>query len=142
MSNMHQFDKMKPVIIIPPDTISDDDIKLLRENNLCVVVAQDPSAVKFLDPIPAQLQRTKIEQAAIMFSRKLLARGTYDGQTRANFTAMFFDLLVAGTPLDPEPSQEEKEKAEFRSAKYEEIRRLAREEAKAERAKAKTSAQK
>lgn len=46
---------MKPIIILPPNTMTDENIQLLRDNDLCVVVAEDPAAVKFIDPLPTML---------------------------------------------------------------------------------------
>lgn len=128
---------MKPIIILPPDKMSPDDIKMLRDNEICVVVASDPSAIKFLDPIPAASSRTKIEDAAIRLSRKILNTGCYDENTRANFARMYVELLAEGTPLDSKPSQAEQERQIFDAEKRNELQRLAREEAKAERAAAK-----
>src|SRR5690349_8957379 len=99
--------RMKPIMLLPPETIDDEGIKLLRENGLCVVVAKDPARVKFLDPIPSIAQRTKIEDTAIRLSRKLLDRDTFVGGSpgyaksfsRSEIAQMFVDLLVAGTPL-------------------------------------------
>jgi hypothetical protein len=52
---------MKPIVILPPGAMSKEDIDRLRNNNLCVVEAQEPGLVKFLDPIPAISSRTEIE---------------------------------------------------------------------------------
>lgn len=126
-------EKMKPIIILPPETMSPEDIKSLQENHFCVVVASDPSKVKFLDPIPAISSRTAIENSAIQLSRSILRGDIYRDQ-RHHFAQMFMDILVKGTPLDPQPQKEEVERNIFDNAKADEIRRLAREEAKAERA--------
>lgn len=124
---------MKPIIILPPNTVSADDIKLLRENELCVVVAENPSLVKFVDPIPAQSSRTEVEKAAIQLSRKLL-NGQTDMSTLTNYrgsiAALFVDILMNGTRLD----------ARFEMMKDQELRELAREEARAERKAAKAAA--
>jgi hypothetical protein len=56
---------MKPMIILPPGVMDDENIKLLRENDICVVVAEDPAKVRFVDPIPAASNRAQMEQAAI-----------------------------------------------------------------------------
>lgn len=126
---------MKPIIILPPDTMSADDIKLLRENDLCVVVSNDPAKVKFVDPIPAASSRNEIENAAISLSRVLLNAqwGSYttdDRISRATIARIYCDLLTKGTPLASsyrDPAAVEKEI--FDSAKADEIRRIAREEA-------------
>lgn len=130
---------MKPMIILPPDAMSAEDIAELRKNHLCVVVAKDPALVKFVDPIPAQSSRTDIENAAIQLSRKMLTGDLYDSETKKDFAREFVDILVRGTPLDSRPTQAEHEKAVFNAAKDDELRRLAREEAKAERAAAKAA---
>lgn len=126
--------KMKPVIIIPPETVSPEDVALLRENGLCVVVASDPAKVKFLDSVPVQASRTEIEHAAIQLSRRLLKGELVGTDYRKNITALYVDLLVKGTPLDPDPPRAEREREIFDATKADELRRLAREEAKAERA--------
>lgn len=96
---------MKPIIIIPPDTMSEEHIKLLRENDLCVVVAKDPSKVKFVDPIPAMSSRTQIESAAIKLSRILLnkqwghvSQSNLIGQDE--FSKLYVKLLIEGTQLE------------------------------------------
>jgi hypothetical protein len=133
---------MHPIIIIPPNTMSEADIKMLRDNELCVVVAKNPAAVKFLDPIPAAGQRTQIEAAAIKLSRILLngqwANISNASQIgRSEFARLYVELLTEGTALDRNGSREEQERRYFGEAKLDELRRLAREEAKAERAAAK-----
>lgn len=124
---------VKPIIILPPDAMSADDIKLLRGNELCVVIAKNPALVKFVDPIPAISSRTEIETAAIRLSRRLLNGAVYDENARGTFAKMFVDILIQGTALDKNGTQEEKEQAVFDAAKTAELQRLAKEEAKAER---------
>jgi len=128
---------MKPMIIIPPETMSPEDIGLLRENGICVVVSANPAAVKFVDPIPAMSSRTTIEDAAIKLSRKLLAGELVGGDYRKNIATLYVDILSKGTPLDVNGTKEEQEARVFDSAKRDELVRLAREEAKLERAAAK-----
>lgn len=55
---------------------------------------------------------------------------------------VYIDILMQGTPLSNEPSKEEKEKRIFDDAKHDELRRLAKEEAKAERLAARQAIQK
>lgn len=126
---------MKPMIILPPDAMSDEDIQMLRNNGLCVVKSKIPANIKFIDPIPSVSCRTQIEDAAIKLS-KMLVNGSWTGSSclnRSDFCRFFMEFLVNGTPLDPYP-KEEQEKKIFDNAKAEELRRLAREEARAERA--------
>lgn len=117
--------------------MSAEDIKTLRDNGICVVVATDPAKVKFVDPIPSVSSRTEIENAAIQLSRRLF-RGDLFPPNRKDFANLYIDCLIKGTPLDSnyvEPAI--REKAVFDTAKEDELKRLAREEAKAERAAAK-----
>lgn len=123
---------MKPVILLPPKAMSDDDIAILRANGLCVVTVDNPAAVKFMDPIPAAGSRTKIENAAIKFSRRLLA-GDLFPNNRGDVCKLFVECLVRGTPLDPAGSIEEVEQRVYDEAKFEELRKLARLDAKAAR---------
>lgn len=137
---------MKPIIILPPGAVSKEDIDRLRENDLCVVEAAEPALVKFVDPIPCISSRTQIEDAAIQLSRRVMSRDFWANgplsESRAHCVRSFVEFLVAGTPLDPNPSQQELEREVFNFAKADELRRLAREEAKAERAAAKAAKKK
>jgi len=136
MADDSKYDgRMKPILILPPDSMSDTDIEVLNANGICTVVAKNPDAVKFLDPIPSAAERTKVEDAAIMLSRKILNGGYWTSDsTRSAICQTYVDLLVAGTALDPRPSKQERELKIFDQAKFDELRRLAREEAKSERA--------
>lgn len=130
---------MKPMIIVQPDVMSEADIELLRKNDICVVVAKDPSKVKFVDPIPAASSRNQIENAAIQLSRILLNRqwthvSNCSQIGHAEISRLYIDALIQGTELDRNGSQLEQETRIYNSEKADELRRLAREEAKAERA--------
>ena len=128
---------MKPIIIIPEGEMSADNIAALRENDVCVVEAKHPASVKFLDPIPAMEGRTAAEQAAVQLSRKILNGHGFDGNgymTRGRACTMYCECLTKGTALDVQPTRAEQEREVFDDAKREEIRKLAREEARAERA--------
>lgn len=130
--------KMKPIMILPPDTMSDEDIKSLRDNGLCVVISKDPARLKFLDPIPSMAGRTKIEDAAIALSRKVLDSRTFTQNgaylERSSIAKLYVDLLVKGTSLDPNV---ELETRWYDDAKAQEIQKIAREDARAEAAKRK-----
>lgn len=125
--------KMKPMIILPPDEMSPDDIQRLRDNDICVVVTKHPQSVKFVDPIPVQTSRTQIEHAAIMLTRKLFSGALFRDNKR-DFANLYVECLIAGTPLDGNGTAEEQEQRIFDAAKRSELERLAREEATAERA--------
>ena len=106
------FTGMKPMIILPIKTMSEEDIQLLRDNGLCVVEAYDPSLVKFVDPMPVASNRTQLEQAAIQFSRIILNHeGWYkhynlEAMNRSSFCKLYVDCLVAGTPMDKRTKNE------------------------------------
>ncbi len=128
------METMKPILIIPVDTMTAEDIKKLNDNGICTVEAKNPALVKFLDPIPSAAQRGQVEQAAIALSRRLLTMNRTDSIYGADIFKFYVDALVRGTALDPNPSQEEEEQRFFNTAKLKELQRLASEEARAERA--------
>jgi hypothetical protein len=133
---------VKPILILPPGAMSAEDIKLLRDNELCVVVSKDPAKVKFLDPIPSAAQRSKIETAAIRLSRILLNRqwAHITNSSQIDFgviSRLYIECLIEGTPLDKAGTLEEQEQRIFDQEKRYELERLAREEARAERKAAK-----
>lgn len=125
------------MIILPPDTVSAEDIKKLEKNDICIVICKDPSKFKFIDPIPAISNRSQIESAAITLSRCLL-NGSHNSDSIKTYTntfaKWFVEILIEGTPLDSRGSYQEREEEYFNQAKREELARLGREEAKQERA--------
>lgn len=124
--------RMKPILILPKGKMSAEDRQRLNDNGICTVECDDPAAVKFLDPIPSAASRTAVEDAAIRLSRKVLATDFWgSGETRQLLAAAYVDILVRGTKLDP---RKEKEQEIFDATKMEEVRKIAREEARAERA--------
>lgn len=44
---------MKPILILPPEQMTPEDIERLRENQICVVEAKDPSLIRFCETPPA-----------------------------------------------------------------------------------------
>lgn len=92
---------MKPMVIIPPDVMSDEDITLLRENGICVVVCKEPDAVRFVDAIPEISSRTEIQAASIELSRFLLSPppGSQSTLYRSDIIKTFCDILMRGEPL-------------------------------------------
>lgn len=132
---------MKPLIILPKGAMSEKDREELTKNDICVVEAEDPSLLKFVDSIPAIASRTEIENAAIQLSRKVLNKDTwqYNSDMPKDVAKMFIDILIKGTPLDSRPTPQEQENKIFNEAKADELRKLAREEAKTERTAAKAN---
>jgi hypothetical protein len=47
---MSEPSKIRPVIILPPEEMSESDINKLHENGFCVVVAKHPDQVRFMEP--------------------------------------------------------------------------------------------
>jgi hypothetical protein len=127
---------MKPMMIIAPDVMDASEIEELRKNDICVAVAKDPDRIRFMDPIPCQSSRTQIETAAIELSRRVL-RGDIFPNNKSDFSRLFVECLLQGSPLQPTPTVSEIEANYFTSEKRAEIQRLARQEAKEERAAAK-----
>jgi len=136
---------MKPIMVLKKGTLAPDAIEALRANGLCVVESDDPGALKFLDPIPSMAQRTKIEDAAIQLSRKMLNRdfwitdNQWRSRDRSDVARLYVELLVKGTALGNEPTQQKRELEYFTREKLDEIQRLARAEAKADREAAKAA---
>jgi hypothetical protein len=124
------------MMILPPGLMSDKDMQLLRDNGICVVTAEDPARVKFVDPIPVVSSRTQIEHAAIQLSRRILngeCKNSAGYLDTGSVYSKFINLVVSGSPLDPKPTREEIERRIFDETKADEIRKIAREEARAER---------
>lgn len=100
---------MKPIIILPPGAMTDDNIKKLEDNGICVVVAEKPEEVRFLDPIPSAASRDKMIQASVQLSRILLSPGGMNGiQSRADACRLYTDILLEGTPLESHPGKTKK----------------------------------
>lgn len=147
---MSDENKMRPIIILPPDFMSQEDIAKLEGNLLCVVVAKEPDKVKFVDPIPSISSRTKIEDAAIQLSRRLLTgRGFNFGKaynsnngvlSQREIAEIFCDILTQASPLQRDDTKDERKQAIYNVAFDEETRKLAREDAKRERDAKKTKA--
>jgi len=134
------------MMIIPPDLMSETDRQLLNDNGICVVVAQDPGKVRFVDPLPVVSSRSQIEQAAIQLSRKLLNRKVFNtdwsGEKEVSWiiAQAFAQLLTIGTPLSGEPTQAELEQKVYDETKLQEMRVLAKEDARADHLRQKTLA--
>lgn len=136
---------MKPILVIPPETIDAEGVKELRDNGVCVVVALDPAKVKFLDSIPCAMARTNAEQAAIELSRKVLDPREYthtlsngdQAIAKRDVWKFFMEAVVSGTTLDPNGTREEQEQSIIDEARRAELRAIGREEARAEAARKK-----
>jgi hypothetical protein len=125
------------MIIIPPGQMAQSEIKLLRDNDICVVIAKNPEKLKFVDPIPAISQRGEIETAAIKFTRLMLNPSMWNNSeaswNKQDMAKMFTTYLINGTPLDSRGTKQEQETSWYDQARRDEIERMARAEAKEER---------
>ncbi len=128
---------MKPMIIIPPGQMAQSEIKLLRDNDICVVVAKNPEKLKFVDPIPAISQRGEIETAAIKFTRLMLNPNMWNNAEahwdKGDMAKMFTKYLIEGSSLDSRGTKQEQEKSWYDQARRDEIEKIARTEAREER---------
>jgi hypothetical protein len=98
--------RFKPVIVLPPDQMSREDINELRTAGFCVVEAKDPSLVRFIEPPVVSVSDQ--ERAALSLCRMLAnpskRESVFSGGTIA---ASLCDLLLNDgrlTPVAPVPS--------------------------------------
>ena len=93
-------ERVKPVILLQYRSISKANIKLLRDNGLCVVECKDPTKVRFMDPPP--MSYSVQELAAIELARGLLRDGKLPGHgynVKAACGALYAEILLRGDPL-------------------------------------------
>lgn len=119
-------------------------VEQLNGNGFCVVEAKDPARVKFIDPIPSQSSRTEIEDAAIKLSRVMLNgnwRGMWnaDSVSQSGAAHIFCQFLMQGTALDSRGTIDDQKKEAYQREQIEEMRRVAREDVRAERVAAKAA---
>lgn len=93
-----EVSRVKPVIVLPKGELSPEDLQLLRDNGFCVVEAEHPDAVRFMEPPPQGY--TTQEQAAIKLCRYIV---NYENQNVSFDRRSLVDLLcrymIEGTPL-------------------------------------------
>ena len=98
---------MSPVIILPPNIMSEEDMQRLRDNGMCVVVAEDPSQVNFIDPLPCISSRTEIDHAAIKLAQKVLKPETWpDGINSIGYRLcirLFSGFILETSPIGETP---------------------------------------
>jgi hypothetical protein len=91
--------RMKPVIILPKGEMSPEDIAILRDNLFCVVEAEHPGDVRFMEPPPSS-DYSNAERAAINLCRYLLNNPPSNGYRDQSFiVAKFMYYVIEGTPL-------------------------------------------
>lgn len=90
--------RIKPVIIISKGELSPEDIALLRENQFCVVEAENPDDVRFMEPPPQGYSAQ--ETAAIKLARYVVSYGNPDVNfTRRGLVDLLCQYMIEGTPL-------------------------------------------
>jgi hypothetical protein len=93
---------MKPVIVIPQKCMSKADIAELRKAGFCVVEAQDPSLVRFIEPPP--MGYSVQEQAAVKLCRCIAKNNVNSQATPWSYSVLMSklaELMIEGTPLAP-----------------------------------------
>lgn len=93
---MSEPSKIRPVIILPPDEMSEDDIGKLNNNGFCVVVAKHPDQVRFMEP-PLQSYPAP-ERAALKLCRVIMA-SREKNVTLQDLTQRLCDFLMEGVPI-------------------------------------------
>lgn len=91
--------RIKPLIILPKNQMSAEDIQRLNDNGLCVVEAENPDSVRFAEPPPAMDYDIR-ERAALQLFRRLMVR-TNATYTRSDVAQFFVDAILNGSPLEP-----------------------------------------
>lgn len=96
-----------PILIVPKRSMTKADIRLLRLNGICVVEAQEPSAVRFIEP--PMMGYSHEERAAIKLSRFLMSMdNTSNCRDRHDIRSAFAHYVIQGTSLDSFRAEEPK----------------------------------
>jgi hypothetical protein len=94
---MIEEQRIKPVMILPRGEVSPEDIALMRENGFCVVEAQNPDAVRFMEPPPNGYSEQ--EKAAIALCRHLMKFQPDVTWTKREVGHMLAQFFIEGSPL-------------------------------------------
>lgn len=93
---------IKPTMILPKGQVSREDIDKLNENGLCVVEAEDPSLVRFMEPPPEGYSLREL--SAIQLFRVVMASRGNTNWSRMELATKFAEILIEGKyPAGPEP---------------------------------------
>lgn len=90
---------MKPVIILPKDQMSKEDIAELRANDICVVEADNPEEVRFAEPPPGDYGPQ--EQAAIQLFRYVASQGSNVNFGKQRLVELYVNFLLKGSHMEP-----------------------------------------
>ena len=88
MSDEQKATNRQPIMVLPRGALSAEDIERLRANGICCVEADDPDAIRFVDP---PLDVSVIDRCAGQIFRRILDRAdrtdTYTARTLGDFLA-------------------------------------------------------
>ncbi len=93
MADEPAIEKLKPVVILPPKSMTKADMQQLREAGICVVECKKPSEVRFLDPPPCGYELRN--QAAIKMFLKIVNNEVPSIFTRDDYKKTCFDIMCA-----------------------------------------------
>lgn len=93
---------MKPILILPPGEMSPEDMDRLRENDICVVEAKDPSAIRFCDPPPSG-NYDQVTEASLTLSRYVVNNTTQGSHDARSLAAYWAKLLMDAHPIRKQP---------------------------------------
>jgi hypothetical protein len=97
---MSEQQRIKPVMVLPKGQMSQEDIAELRANQFCVVEAEDPSTLRFLEPPPEGYDA--MDRAAIQLMRRLVTCGNKnDTFYRGDISRLLAELLMGGKVPEP-----------------------------------------
>lgn len=90
--------RIQPIVILPPDKMSDEDVQRLRDNGICVVVCGDPDAVRFMEPPPGNYEAAEL--AAIELFRYVMQHNSSSCWERRQLAEIWAGILIRGTRLE------------------------------------------
>ena len=88
---------MKPILVLPPDNMSAEDIALLREIDICVVVAKNPADLRFIDPPPTG-NYDQVTEASLNLSR-LIINNTDKNYSTRELASFWAQALINAHPV-------------------------------------------
>ena len=79
---------MKPMLILPPDEMSTEDMERLRDNGICVVESKRPDEIRFLQT-PLDSNHDEVIEASLQLTRFVVNNPdkTHYGSSLASYWA-------------------------------------------------------
>jgi hypothetical protein len=81
---------MQPILVLPPDEMSPEDMQRLRDNGICVVEAKHPGELRFIDPPPVG-NHDQVTEASLNLTRFVVnnyqSGGSYNAKDLAGYWA-------------------------------------------------------